>query len=72
MGVNTQSFVHFSLIGGMEIHWEWGAGQGGVGLSPRKHANEGDNTDSQRKSKQRKKDVMKVTCRQSNEVIARR
>lgn len=40
--------------------------------SPWKHANEGDNTGGQRESKQRKKDLMKVPRRQSNEGRASR
>lgn len=37
--------------------------------SPCKHANKGDNIGSQRKIKQRQKDRMRVTCRDSDEVI---
>lgn len=36
--------------------------------SPRKHTNQGENTGSQRKIKQRQKDGLRVTCSDSDEV----
>lgn len=56
------------LMEGMETNREWGTGQGRGRESPCKHAHKGNNAGSRRKIKPRKKGVMKVTCRQSDEV----